>query len=232
MTDAMRVHPVSDGATDDRELIDELGHDGVMVSLRIVVPEEFIMDGMASVPEVGDRVGYLLEFTETGPQANPHLSNNVVAAVEVWNEGRVSAAWVDPEGLTHAGTYSMLLTGDGWSAYFRSTHLYEGTTTLTGTFVADWPGVIPIDTETTGTVNSCELITRVSYPDSTGRHTQPAMDTLEPLRLGHAGFRSGLEPVEPIPAGESGWVSMAPPRNGPWIRDAGILVELEIDSRL
>jgi hypothetical protein len=201
-----------------------------MTQLRIVVPEDFIADGMASIPEVGDRVGYLLQFHEGRPQANPEVSNRVLARVEVLNEGRLSAGWIDPSGTSHPGTYSMQLHGDGWRAYFRSSRLYQDTATLTEAFGAGWPGVIPIDTETTGVVTRCQLITRVSYPDPAGRHTQPSTDTLGPVPEGQKGFRLGLVPVGPAPQGASGWVAMGPPQDGPWTREAGILVELETSA--
>ncbi|MGU3438455.1 hypothetical protein ACNHUS_36280 [Actinomycetes bacterium M1A6_2h] len=200
-----------------------------MTPLRIVVPEEFIMDGMASIPEVGDRVDYSLQFVEARPWTNPDMANHVVAQVEVLNDGRLSSDWVDPHGETRRGTYSMLLNGDGWCAYFQSSRLYEGTAKLTGTLEADWPGVIPIDSETAGTVTGCKLITRVSPPNSTGAHTLPPTDTVGPLREGQA-FRLGLEPSVDTAGAASGWVSMGPPRDGPWTREVAVLVALDVGS--
>ncbi|OUS95095.1 hypothetical protein CA951_13580 [Rhodococcus sp. NCIMB 12038] len=111
-----------------------------MTTLRITVPGELIMDGIVGIPQVGDRVDYTIQFYEARPWIHPETSNDVVARVESLSEGELSAGWTDPHGRVHPGTYSMLLHGDGWSAYFLSTHFYEGTAELAGSFEADWPG--------------------------------------------------------------------------------------------
>lgn len=187
------------------------------------------MDGIVDIPQVGDRVDYALQFYEAQPWIHPETSNDVVARVESLNEGRLSAEWTDPYGQVHPGTYSMLLHGDGWSAYFLSTRFYEGTAELAGSFEADWSGVIPAEAQVAGTVARCQLITRASSPDAEGRHIDGWTDTLGPVPEGQTGFRDGLVPVLPMPPDPRGWHSpMIPPRDGPWVREAGVLVDLEV----
>lgn len=190
------------------------------------------MDGIVDIPQVGDSVDYALQFHETQPWTNPETSNDLVVQVEQLNGGRLSAEWTDPCGQVQPGTYAMLLHGDKWSAYLLSPSLYEGAVRLVGCLEADWPGVIPAEAQVAGTVARCQLITRVSLPDMEGRHTERWTDTLGPVPEGKTGFRLGLVPVVPIPPDPQGWHSpMIPPRDSPWIREAGVLVELEVASR-
>jgi hypothetical protein len=197
----------------------------VVAVLQIIVPAELIMDGVVDIPKVGDRVDYAIQFYPGEKYLHPECSNDVVARVEQLNAGRLSAEWTDPDGQLHPGTYSLLLHGDGWCAYFSSTSPYEGTVQLAGSFQADWPGVIPFEARIAGTVARRQLITRTSSPDADGRHTEGSTDTLGPLREDQTGFRSGLVPVVPIPSDPRGWhSSMIPPQDGPWVREAGILV--------
>ncbi|MGW4332204.1 hypothetical protein ACWEK5_05185 [Rhodococcus koreensis] len=199
-----------------------------MTSLRIKLPAELIMDGVVNIPQVGDRVDYAVQFYQAS-SIHPEYSNDVVARVQQLNNGRLSAEWTDPHGQVHPGTYSMLLHGDGWCAYFLSTRPYEGTVQLAGSFEADWSGVIPTEAQVAGTVTSRQLITRTSSPNPDGRHTEGWTDTLGPVPEGQTGFRDGLVPVVPIPPDPRGWHSaMVPPRDGPWIREAGILVGLTV----
>ena len=200
-----------------------------MTILQIIVPAELIMDGIVNIPQIGDRVDYAIQFYQAEPCLHPEYSNDVVARVEVLNEGRLSAEWTDPYGQIHPGTYSMLLHGDGWCAYFLSTCPYEGTVQLSGSFEADWPGVIASEAQVAGRVARRQLITRTSSPDAAGRHTEGWIDTLGPLSEGQTGFRDGLVPVVPIPPDPRGWHSaMIPPRDGPWVREAGILVSVTV----
>ncbi|TJZ78634.1 hypothetical protein FCG67_09180 [Rhodococcus oryzae] len=201
----------------------------MVTTLRIIVPEDLIMDGTIDIPQVGDHVDYALQFYRAEPWIHPETSNDVVALVEPLNEGRLSVEWTDPYGRVHPGTYSLLLHGDDWTAYFLSRHLYEGTVHLVGSFEADWPGVIPSDARVAGTVTRCQLITRTSSPDAEGRHTEGWTDSLGPLRDGQTGFLDGLVPMVPMPPDAREWGSpMVPPPDGPWIREAGILVDLEV----
>ncbi|MBY6364334.1 hypothetical protein [Rhodococcoides corynebacterioides] len=153
------------------------------------------------------------------------MTTTVVARVDPLKDGRLSADWTDPLGITRPATYSMLLTGAGWSAYFTGLELFDGEQRLTGIFEAAWSAVVPVD-ETTATATRVQLVTRTSYPDAAGGHDEWS-DRLEPVPKGKTGFRFGLEPVEPLPPGQSGWVSMAPPRQGPWVREAGLLIALD-----
>jgi hypothetical protein len=201
----------------------------VVTTLRIVVPEDLIMDGIVGIPRIGDRVDYTLQFYEARPWIHPEMSNEVTARVEQLNGGRCSADRVDPDGRIRVGSYSMLLHSNGWCAYFVSSRLYEGTAQCAGWFEADWPGVLPAEAQVAGTVTRCRLITRVSVPDADGRHTQGWTDTLGPVPDGHTGFRLGLVPATPVPADPRGWHSaMIPPRDGSWTREAGVLVDLDV----
>ncbi|EOM76897.1 hypothetical protein DW322_05350 [Rhodococcus rhodnii] len=122
----------------------------------------------------------------------------------------------------------MTLHGDTWSALFRSPRLRRGTTELVGHFEADWPGLVPENSMIAGTVTECRLITRTSRPGDDGRHDQGYSDELAPVRPGQTGFTNGLVPEEPPPPDfRSGWVAVGPPRTGPWIRQIGVLVEVE-----
>ncbi|AHD24244.1 hypothetical protein Y013_24975 (plasmid) [Rhodococcus pyridinivorans SB3094] len=103
-----------------------------MTRLRIVVPEDVIMDGMIDLPRSGDCVDYTLQFYEAGPWIHPEMSSEVVVGVEQLNDGRCSADRVDPDGRIRAGSYSMLLHGDCWCAYFVSSRLYAGTAQCAG----------------------------------------------------------------------------------------------------
>lgn len=186
------------------------------------------MDGMAPIPTAGDHVGYWLRFRTQHPSDNHEMTTTVVARVDPLKDGRLSADWTDPLGITRPATYSMLLTGAGWSAYFTGLELFDGEQRLTGIFEADWSAVVPVD-ETTGTALRVQLVTRTSYPDAAGRREEWS-DRLDPVPEGQTGLRFGLEPVEPLSLGESGWVEMAPPRQGPWVREAGVLVDLDTNS--
>lgn len=183
------------------------------------------MDGMAPVPTVGDHVGYWLRFRSQHPSDNPEMITTVVARVQPLHDGRLSADWTDPHGTTRPGTYSMLLTGTGWSAYFTGPELLDGEQRLTGVLEANWSAILPVD-ETTATATRVQLVTRTSYPNAGARQDEWS-DRLDPVPEGQTGFRFGLEPVEPLPPGQSGWVEMAPPRQGPWVREAGVLVDLD-----
>ena len=89
--------------------------------------------------------------------------------------------------------------------------------------------MLPAEAQVAGTVTRCRLITRVSVPEADGRHTQGWTDTLGPVRDGQTGFRLGLVPATPVPADPRGWHSpMIPPRDGPWTREAGVLVDLDV----
>lgn len=199
-----------------------------MVELRIIVPEELIMDGVVDIPSVGDYVEYTIAFRQAGAATPPRFCTDVEARVEQLNEGRLSQDWIDSCGQNHPGTYAMLLYGDRWCAYFRSTTPYEGVVQLSGVFEADWAGVIPAEAQVAGTVVDRQLITRTSSPDTDGRH-RVGVDVLGPVREGQSGFRSGLVPEIPIPADPRGWRSaMIPPRDGPWVREIGILVDLTL----
>ena len=79
----------------------------------------------------------------------------------------------------------MLLYGDRWCAYFRSTALYEGVVQLSGVFEADWAGVVPVEAQVAGTVAGRQLITRTSSPGIDGRH-RTGVDVLGPVREGRA----------------------------------------------
>ncbi len=200
-----------------------------MVELRIVVPEELIMDGVVDIPSVGDYVEYAIAFRQADASTSPGFCTDVEARVEQLNEGRLSQDWIDSSGQNHPGTYAMLLYGDRWCAYFRSTAPYEGDVQLAGVLEADWAGVIPVEAQVAGTVEGRQLITRTSPPDADGRH-RAGVDVLGPVREGQTGFRSGLVPETPIPADPRGWHSaMIPPRDGPWVREVGILVDLTLN---
>lgn len=95
------------------------------------------MDGVVDIPRIGDRVDYTLQFHEARAWIHPEMSNEVTARVEQLNNGRCSADWVDPDGRIRAGSYSMLLHGDRWCAYFLSSRLYAGTAQCAGWFEAD-----------------------------------------------------------------------------------------------
>ena len=205
-----------------------LSHNGLVTHLRVLVPADYIMDGMAPIPTVGDHVGYWLRFRSQHPSDNPEMITTVVARVQPLHDGRLSAEWTDPLGITRPRTYSMLLTGAGWSAYFTGLELFDGEQRLTGIFEADWSAVVPVD-ETTATATRVQLETRTSYPDAAGGHDEWS-DRLKPVPKGKTGFCFGLKPVEPLPAGQSGWVSMAPPRARPWEREIGVLVDLDTHS--
>ena len=199
--------------------------DESVTHLRVLVPEDYIMDGMAPIPTAGDRVGYWLRFRLQHPSDNPEMITTVVARVDPLADGRLSADLTDPEGIKRPGLYSMMLTGTGWNAYFTGPELFDGEQRLTGFFEADWSAIIPVE-ETTATATRVRLVTRTSYPDAAGRHDEWS-DRLDPVPEGQTGFRFGLEPVEPLPLGQSGWVEMAPPRQGPWVREAGVLIDLD-----
>ena len=199
-----------------------------MTHLRVLVSADYIMDGMAPIPIAGDHVGYWLRFRLQHPSDNPEIITTVVARVDPLADGRLSAEWTDPEGIKRPGFYSMMLTGTGWSAYFTGPELFDGEQRLTGFFEADWSAIIPVD-ETTVTATRVRLVTRTSYPDATGRHDEWS-DRLDPVTEGRTGFRFGLEPVEPLPLGQVGWVSMAPPRARPREREIGVLVDLDTHS--
>ncbi|BAH56042.1 hypothetical protein ROP_pROB01-05430 (plasmid) [Rhodococcus opacus B4] len=185
----------------------------MVTTLRIIIPEELIMDGIVGIPQVGDSVDYTLQFYEAQPWINPEASNDVVALVEPLNEGRLSAEWTDPNGHVHPGTYSMMVHGDGWRAYFLSTRLYEGTAQLVGSFEADWPGVLPSEAQVAGTVARCQLITRTNSTDAEGRSTEGWADTLGPVPEGQTGFRI---PSQDCPT--------------PRVREIGILVDLAVTT--
>ncbi|NKS17747.1 hypothetical protein GS490_15620 [Rhodococcus hoagii] len=174
-----------------------------MTALQIIVPAELILDGAADIPKVGDRVDYAIQFYLSGWYEQclpPEYSNDVVVRVEQLNSGRPAPAWTDPYGQPHPKTYPMLLHGDGWCAYFSSPHLEHGMVQLTGSFEADWPGVIPSEAMVAGTVTDRQLITRTSSPDADGRHTQGWVDSLGTMGEGQTGFQSGLVPAVPIPS--------------------------------
>ncbi|WP_138998453.1 hypothetical protein [Rhodococcus zopfii] len=154
-----------------------------MTTLRIIVPEELIMDGVVDIPQVGDRVEYAVRFDQATPRMHPENTNDVVARVEQLNGGRLSE-WTDPYGQIHPGTYPMLLHGGGWRAYSTSTSLYEGTVQLAGSFEADRPGTIPSAAQAAGTTVGRQLITRASRLESEGRHAGGRIDTLGALREG------------------------------------------------
>ncbi len=199
-----------------------------MVELRIIVPEELIMDGVVDIPNVGDYVEYAIACRQAGASTPPGFCTDVEARVELLNEDRLSADWIDSYGQNHPGAYAMLLYGDRWCAYFRSTAPYEGVVQLSGVFEANWAGVIPVEAQVAGTVVGRQLITRTSSCDADGRH-RAGVDVLGPIREGQTGFRSGLVPETPIPADPRGWHSaMIPPRGGPWVREVGILVDLTL----
>lgn len=196
--------------------------------LRIIVPEALIMDGMVDIPQVGDHVDYALQFYRALPWMHPEVLNEVVARVELLNDGTFTGAQTDPYGHDHPDAYPMLLHGDGWSAYFLATHLHEGSSGLSGSFEADWPGVVPAEARVFGTVSRRQLITRTSRPNAEGQHIEGWTDTLGEVTDGHTRLRSGLVPETTVPPGQRGWVRVVPPRNGPWVREAGVLVDLEV----
>jgi hypothetical protein len=92
----------------------------VVTTLRIIVPEDLVMDGTIDIPQVGDHVDYALQFYLAEPWIHPETSNDVVALVEPLSEGRLSAAWTDPYGRVHPGTYSLRLGAGGPHAARRA----------------------------------------------------------------------------------------------------------------
>lgn len=130
---------------------------------------------------MGDFVEYAIAFRQADASTPSGFRTGVEARVEQLNEGRLSADWIDSYGQNHPGTYAMLLSGDRWCAYFRSTTPYEGVVQLSGVFEADWAGVIPVEAQVVGTVAGRQLITRTSSPDTGGRH-RAGVDVLGPVR--------------------------------------------------
>lgn len=196
--------------------------------LRVLVPADLILDGQVEFPQVGDRAEYALTFVELRPGILPEMRNDITAQVKVLAGGRVSQGWTDPAGQSHPGTYSMLLHGRGWAASLHSTTLYQGTVQLAGSLSADFPALVPEQARTRGTVTDRQLVTHTSRPGPNGRYPHNGVYTLGPVREDQRGFADGLVPATPIPEGSSGWVSVIPPPEGPWIQEVGVLVDLHI----
>ncbi|MGW0175340.1 hypothetical protein ACWDUM_16040 [Rhodococcus sp. NPDC003322] len=197
-----------------------------MVSLRIVVPEYLVMDGMCEFPTVGASIDYALTFVESAAAAHPEMRSRIEVEAELLAGGRRSEAWTGPNGSGHAGTYSMLLHGEGWCAQFASATRHTGPVVLTGVFEADFPAFVPDVAHVYGTVTRRRMITRTSEAGS-----QDWTDSLTGISSDRTGFRSGLLPSRPIRSGSSGGVSMVPPPDAPWVRDVGILVDLAVADR-
>ena len=212
-----------------------MAHDGRVTRLRIVVAAELIEDSSAEFPRIGDHVRYDLRCYEADPRMNPEMLNHFEARAELLNLGRISEGWTDPDGCVHPATYSLLLHGDGWGASLDSTTPLHGPVRISGMLEAEFPGMLPEEARVEGEVTDCRLITRTSLPGIGPGQQRAETDSLGPVRAGQIGFASGLIPQTPKPAdsaGENGWWSaMIPPPDGPWIREAGLRVDLQVIPR-
>ncbi|MFC9361638.1 hypothetical protein ACFTZB_34310 [Rhodococcus sp. NPDC057014] len=190
------------------------------MALRIVVPEDLIMDGQCAFPVVGDVAEYALRFyhradTEAGPGDSPDFGSVVTGEIENLDDRPVR---------------SMLLRGAGFTAYLKSADELRGPVHLRGYFEADFAALLPESARVTGSIRRRQLITHTRHPDPDGRYRAAGTYTLSEVPDGKAGLRTGLVPAPPPVSGPfagTGWVAMVPPRDGPWIRESGILVELD-----
>lgn len=200
-----------------------------MGELRIVVPGEYILDGMCAFPLPGDRAEYSLAFRERTASTNPVMLNDARAEAEPPRNNRCTPGWTDPDGSFQTPTYAMFLHNADFTAFFRSPELLRGPVVLRGTLEADWPAVIGDPPPVRGTIARCRLVTRTTGVYPIGEH-RTRIDTLTDLD-GPVGFRSGLVPAGP--PGETGgrnWVAMVPPEHGEWTSDSGVLVTLSIST--
>lgn len=201
-----------------------------MGNLQIVVPEEFILDGMCAFPVPGASAEYSLAFYELTEATNPAMLNDVRAEAEPPSNNRCSPGWTDPDGSSHPATYPTLLHSVDFTAFFRSPELLRGPVDLRGTLEADWPAVIGEPPPVRGLIVRCQLITSTTVLDPIGQR-RARIDTLTDIDE-PTSFRSGLVPAAP-PSQTSdvwGWTAMVPSQPGEWTRDRGVMVSLSVDS--
>ncbi len=100
-----------------------------------------------------------------------------------------------------------------------------------GLFEADFIGA-PDGVDVTGTVVGRRIVTVTTDPLVPGYPPSPDRTMLSDVPEELRGFDSGLVPTRVVhrnPDG-SGWVTMEPPTDRPWVRESGVLVDLDIHA--
>ncbi|MCQ4120046.1 hypothetical protein [Rhodococcus tibetensis] len=137
------------------------------------------------------------------------------------------------EALDAAPTTSLhpgLLHGNGFTAFVKSPDELHGAVTLHGRLEADYGALLPTPARVRGIIRRRQLITQTRPRDPDGRHRSAGTYALSDMPDGKASFDTGLVPKRPDPSSPfagTGWMSMAPPDNGPWVSERGVLVALE-----
>ncbi|QDQ96778.1 hypothetical protein [Tomitella fengzijianii] len=201
-----------------------------MAELRIVLPEYLVSDGQETIPRVGDRVEYLLEFREIDPAVFPEASHVVETRAEHVPAAGNAHADADRRILAHHDGRRHLLRGSHWAASLASQTLDSVPAELVGIFEVACLGMVTEHARAAGEVTDCMLITRTSWPDTDGEYSHDGTMKLSPLRVGQSGFDSGLVADVPDNFHGSGWFPLVPPRDGPWRCEEGALVTLDVDG--
>lgn len=197
--------------------------------IKVLVGTLPIEDGQTPPPVVGEIGTFPLIFAEARHDQPDATASTWRVRAEPGNDGKPRGPGRRWDGIPHDRPpyWPTTLHGDGWSANWPAPRPLTGRVELRGTLVGDMS--ISSQQWVRGRVIRAHVVTETidtSDPDQTRWRPIPALQSLREVEVSPRWFADGL--VAPPDAPTTGWYAPVP--GDPYVVEAGVLVELDLDD--
>jgi hypothetical protein len=197
-------------------------------TVAVLVGTLAVEDGETTPPIVGEVGHYWLIFNEARHDEPDATVSRWIACAEPLGDGapQQSAQRWDGNPADTPPVWPTLLRGDGWAATWSAPRPVLGQVELRGTLIADLAFCSQVGVR--GRITRARMVTETIDKNGPDRQTWrpiPSEQRLRDVDISPRWFDHGL--VKPAGAPVSGWCFPVP--GDPYIRDVGVLVDLDLD---